>query len=182
MDAFLTTLLHSQLHEVDDFKGWILLGHEPAKAKDSSHPLLVPLLKAFKHVFLSEVPHDLLLKRSIQHKIDLILAATLPNKLAYCMNPEETQEVQGQVDELLAKGLIYESLSPCVVLSLLVPRKGGSVRMCVNSRAINKITIKYHFRIPWLEDPLVELHGATIFSKIDLRRGYYQIRIFEGDE
>ena len=82
MDVFLTTLLHSQLHEYDEFKEWILLGHEPAKAKDSSHPLLSTLIKAFEHVFPSEVPHGLPPKRSIQYKIDLIPVATLPNKLA----------------------------------------------------------------------------------------------------
>jgi len=83
MDVLLTTLLHSQLHEYDDFNDWMLHGHEPAEAKDSSHPLLSPFLKAFEHVFPSEVPHGLPSKRSIQHKIDLIPGATLPNKLAY---------------------------------------------------------------------------------------------------
>ena len=59
MDVFLTTLLYSQLYEYDDFKDWILLGREPAEAKDCSHPLLTPLLKAFEHVFPSEVPYGL---------------------------------------------------------------------------------------------------------------------------
>jgi len=98
------------------------------------------------------------------------------------MNPQDTQDVQRQVDELLAKGLIRESLYPCVVPTLLAPKKDGSIRMCVDSRVINKITITYHFPIPWLEDLLDELHGATIFSKIDLRSCYYQIQIFQGDE
>jgi len=111
MDVFLTTLLYSQLYEYDDFKDWILLGREPAEAKDCSHPLLTPLLKAFEHVFPSEVPHGLPPKRSIQHKIDLIPGATLPNKSTFRINLQETQEVQRQADELLAICFIRESLS-----------------------------------------------------------------------
>jgi len=87
-----------------------------------------------------------------------------------------------QVDDLLSKGLIPESLSLCAVPTLIVPKKDGSMRMCANRRAINKITIKCRFPILWLEDLLDELHGATIFSKIGLRSCYYQIRIYEGDE
>ena len=145
-------------------------------------PSVLSLLQDFEDVFPKDVPSGLPPKRGIEHQIDLIPGACLPNRAAYRSNPEETKEIQRQVDDLMGKGWVRNSMSPCAVPVILVPKKDGSWRMCSDCRALNNITIKYRHPIPRHDDLLDELHGACFFSKIDLKSGYNQIRIKEGDE
>ncbi|XP_059069807.1 uncharacterized protein LOC131859776 [Cryptomeria japonica] len=100
------------------------------------------MLKEYVDIVVDDLPSALPPLRSIIHYIYLILGANLPNKAAYTMTPKENKEIKNQVQELLDKGLIRESLSPCVVPTLLSPKKDGNWRICTNSRENNKMTIR----------------------------------------
>jgi len=141
----------------------------------------VSLMQEFDDVFHEDISDGLPTLRVIEHQIDLVPGASIPNRPTYRSNPEEMKELQRQVDELMMKGYIRESMSPCGPV-LLVPKKDGTWRMCVDYHVVNNITVKYRYPIPRLDDMLDELHGSCIFSKIDLKSWYHQSRMKEGDE
>jgi len=142
---------------------------------------LKKLLREFDGVFSKERLIGVPPSRGILHQIDLVLEASLPNIPAYITNPEHTKNIESQVQELLEKGWVQKIISPCVVPVLLVPGKDGKWRMCCDCRAINNIIIKYRHPIPRLDDMLDELHRSIVFSKIDIKSDYHQIRIKEDE-
>jgi hypothetical protein len=100
-------------------------------------------------VFPKDIPNGLPPLKEIEHQVDLVPGASIPNHPTYKRsNPEKTKELQRQVDDLMMKGYIRESMSPCVVPVLLVPKKDGTWRMCVDYRAINNIAVKYQHPFP----------------------------------
>jgi hypothetical protein len=139
-------------------------------------------LENFVDIVVDELPNSLQPIRSINHHIDLIPGASLPNKAAYRLTPQENEEVKNQVQDLLDKVLVRESLNPCTVPTVLSPKKDGGWRMSIDSRTINKITIRYIFHLLRMDDLMDCLSGEHFFSKIDLKSGYHQIRMREGDE
>ncbi|XP_026451954.1 uncharacterized protein LOC113352338 [Papaver somniferum] len=96
--------------------------------------------------------------------------------------PDKHDILEGQVDDLLQKGLIRLGKIPCASPTFLVDKKDGGYRMCIDCRDLNRVTIPYRFDIPRIDDMIVMLCGAKIFTKLHLCSGYHQIRIREGDE
>ena len=109
---------------------------------DTSLPgAVVSLLQDYEDVFPEDVPQGLPPIRGIEHQIDFVPEASIPNRPTYRTNAEETKELQRQVSELMEKGHVRESMSPCAVPVILVPKKDGTWRMCIDCRAINNITV-----------------------------------------
>ncbi|KAK5839326.1 hypothetical protein PVK06_008103 [Gossypium arboreum] len=97
------------------------------------------------------------------------------------MAPTELKELKAQLQELTDKGFVRPSFSPWGAPVLFVKKKDGSMRLCIDYRQLNKVTIKNKYPLPRIDDLFDQLKGATVFSKIDLRSGYYQLRVKESD-
>lgn len=138
----------------------------------------IPVVNEFLDVFPDELP-GLPPEREIEFAIDL-LPDTHPISIPpYRMAPTELKELKEQLKDLLEKGFIRPSTSPWGAPVLFVRKKDASLRMCINYRQLNKVTIKNKCPLPRIDDLFNQLQGAKCFSKIDLRSGYHQVRVKE---
>ncbi|PKU63444.1 RNA-directed DNA polymerase [Dendrobium catenatum] len=162
--------------------GLVLLVLVANEVQSSESKLVQDILNKYPDVLSCVLPARFPPEMQIQHAIEFVPGSVIPNRPAYRLHPDEQAELKRQVEELLSKGFVRHSVSPCAVPALLIPKRDGTYRMCIDSRAVNKITVKYRFPIPRIDDIFDQLQCATIFSKLDLRSGYHQIRMMPGDE
>lgn len=141
---------------------------------------LEELQRKYSTIF-QEPPRGLPPPCSRDHITELILGAAPIRRKSYRQSHQHKTEIERLVQELLDCGVITRSKSPFSAPVILVRKKDGSYRLCIDYQALNKITIKDKFPIPFVDELLDELHGAKYFSKLDLKSGYYQIRIREED-
>ena len=136
------------------------------------------MIRKFKEVFPDEIPH-LPPKREIDFSIDLVPGAVHVSRSPYRMSPPELMELKIQLQELLDKGYIRPSVSPWGAPVLFMKKKDGTFRMCIDYRQLNKLNFKNRYPLPRIDDLFDQVRGASVFSKIDLRTSYHQLRIEE---
>jgi hypothetical protein len=140
----------------------------------------VPVVREYPDVFPDDLP-GLPPDREIEFAIELVPGTAPIAKRPYRMPANELAEMKKQIQELEEKGYVRPSTSPWGAPVLFVKKKDGSMRMCVDYRALNEVTIKNKYPLPRIEDLFDQLKGATVFSKIDLRSGYHQLKIRPSD-
>ncbi|KAK9136133.1 hypothetical protein Syun_015463 [Stephania yunnanensis] len=136
----------------------------------------VSVVRDFVDVFPDDLP-GLPPKRAVEFIIELLPGTQPIACRPYRMTPAEQEEVRRQLDELLEKGFIHPSMSPWGAPILFVKKKDGTMRMCIDYRKLNQVTVRNHYPLPRIDDLFDQLKGARFFSKIDLRSGYHQLRI-----
>jgi hypothetical protein len=166
-----------------------LVPPEPKKGRcyqmaiDSKEPDSLEIIKVvleFPDVFpedLSGMPQE----RKVEFAIELLPGTAPISKRAYKVSGPELVELKKQIDELSDKGYIRPSTSPWATHVLFMEKKDGTRRMCIDYRALNEVMIKNKYPLPRIEDLFDQLRGASVFSKIDLRSGYHQLRIRSSD-
>eukprot|EP00253_Pinus_taeda_P002642 PITA_02642 len=136
----------------------------------------IPVVQEFADVFPEEIP-GLPPRRDLDFTIELVPGAAPVSRAPYRMSVPELIELKMQLQELLEKKYIRPSVSPWGAPVLFVRKKDGTLRMCIDYRQLNKLTVKNKYPLPRIDELFDQVKGATTFSKIDLRSGYHQIRI-----
>ncbi|GJZ76752.1 putative reverse transcriptase domain-containing protein [Tanacetum coccineum] len=140
----------------------------------------VPIVRDFPEVFPEDLP-GLPPARPVEFQIDLIPGAAPVARAPYRLAPSKMKELSEQLQELSDKGFIRPNSSPWGAPVLFVKKKDGSFRMCIDYRELNKLTVKNRYPLPRIDDLFDQLQGSSIYSKIDLRSGYHQLRVREQD-
>jgi hypothetical protein len=150
--------------------------------KSVSGPTLdqVPVVCEYPDVFLEELP-GMPPDQDIEFVIELIPRTAPIAQRPYRMNPQELEELKKQLADMLSKGLIRPSAMPWGSPVLFVDKRDGTIRLCVDYRKLNEVTIKNKYPLPKIEDLFDQLNGAKVFSKIDLRTRYHQLKVRESD-
>jgi len=136
----------------------------------------IPVVDEYVDVFPDEIP-ELPPSRDIDFSIDLIPGVGPMSAVPYRMAPTKLAKLKKEIEDLLEKKFIRPSASPWGAPVLLVKKKDGSSRLCIDYRQLNKLTIKNKYPLPRIDDLLDQLRGAGVFSKIDLWSGYHQILV-----
>ncbi|GJR65933.1 putative reverse transcriptase domain-containing protein [Tanacetum coccineum] len=140
----------------------------------------MPTVRDFPEVFPKDFP-GLPPTRQVEFQIDLVPGAAPVAQAPYRLAPSKLQELSTQLQELSDKGFIRPSSSPWRAPVLFVKKKDGSFRMCIDYRELNKLTVKNRYPLPRIDDLFDQLQGSRVYSKIDLRSGYHQLKVREED-
>ncbi|GBG91477.1 hypothetical protein CBR_g52433 [Chara braunii] len=174
----LRELVKKEKLEEQVFVAYVRHATKPTEEKPMD-PAIAKLLEEFKD--LTEPPTGTV-PRPIQHRIEIEPGSRTPKGVVYRMFPRELEELRRQLDKLLKKGWIRPSSSPFGAPVLFVPKKEGELRMCIDYRGLNAITVKNVEPLPRIDDLLDRVQGAKYFSKIDLKSGYHQIEVHPDDQ
>jgi hypothetical protein len=140
----------------------------------------MPVVNEFPDVFPKELP-GMPLDRDIEFVIELKPVTARIYKTPFGMTTPELAKLKEHIKELLEKGFIHPSSSPWGALVIFVPKKDGTQKLCVDYCALNEVTVKNKYPLPRIDDLFDQLYGTCVFSKIDLRSGYHQLKVWECD-
>ena len=157
----------------------IAMGEKEKMADTLTDQKLISLINSFQNLF--KEPKDLPPLRVHDHCIPLVPGSGPVSVRSYRYPHFQKTEIEQQVEKMLQSGIVRPSNSPYSSPVLLVKKSDGSWRMCIDYRALNRITVKDKFPIPVIDELLDELHAARYFSKLDLLSGYHQIRVHPPD-